>query len=158
MQGLSEIEKKFGNRIRVRACGICIVDEELLLVKHTNIGKKGCLWAPPGGGVSFGENVEECLVREFKEETGLEINVGKFLFACEFVAPPLHAIELFFLVQPSGGKLIKGLDPEIKDQIIEEVRFCNANYIKSLDKESLHKILQEIEDVEEIKSFNGFLK
>nr|MBP6888661.1 NUDIX domain-containing protein [Candidatus Paceibacterota bacterium] len=34
-------------------------------------------WELPGGKVNFGEIPEDGLVREYKEETGLEISVGK---------------------------------------------------------------------------------
>jgi 8-oxo-dGTP diphosphatase len=156
---MTEVEKKFGNRIRVRACGICIVDEKLLLVKHKNIGKNGYLWSPPGGGVSFGENVEDCLMREFKEETGLIVVVDQFLFVYEFVVPPFHAIELFFTVCIKGGELAMGIDPEMTEgQIIEEVKFCDIEFIKNLDKACLHKVLHGINAIDEIKTLNGFIK
>ena len=91
-----EIIDKFGERIRVRACGICIEASKILMVKHLIVGKQDYLWAPPGGGMKFGESARECLKREFMEETGLDIRVGDFLFVNEFKDPPLHAIELFF--------------------------------------------------------------
>src|SRR5205814_2113551 len=86
----------FGNKLRVRVCGICIKDQTILLIKHKYLGPKNELWAPPGGGLNFGENARTSLEREFKEETGLNVRVEDFLFIHEFLNPPLHAIELFF--------------------------------------------------------------
>ena len=38
----------------------------------------------PGGGLEFGEGTRECLVREFKEETGLNITVGEHIYTTDF--------------------------------------------------------------------------
>lgn len=34
-------------------------------------------WALPGGRINVGEDIEECLRREVREEIGLDIHVGK---------------------------------------------------------------------------------
>src|SRR5687768_3957449 len=104
------IRSTYGNRVRLRACDICWRENALLLVNHSGV-TAAPFWAPPGGGVEFGESVDACLKKEFLEETGLEISTGKFLFACEFIHEPLHAIELFFSVSVVGGFLKKGNDP-----------------------------------------------
>ena len=116
-------QQLYGNRIRVRACGVCIENEQILLVCHQPILGKIDYWCPPGGGVDAGETATEALVREFLEETGYEIEVGKLLKVKEFVRQPLHAVELYFSVKIISGNLITGHDPEmnVADQLIKEV-------------------------------------
>ena len=74
-----EITKIYGNKIRVRACGLCWQNGQLLMVNHKGITQTN-FWAPPGGGLEFGESIEQRLKKEFSEETGLEISKGRFLF------------------------------------------------------------------------------
>jgi 8-oxo-dGTP diphosphatase len=114
-----EIAEIYGNKVRIRVCGLCWQDDSLLLVMHRMTS--GNFWGPPGGGVEFGELLENALKREILEETGLQVDIGKFLFGCEFIKHPLHAVELFFEVKKTGGMLKKGDDPEF--QIIEKVQF-----------------------------------
>src|SRR6478735_2451882 len=92
---VSEITQKYGNRVRLRACGLCWRGNALLMVNHKFL-TSGDFWAPPGGGVEFGQPSQEALAREFKEETNVTIAAGSLLFTCEFIKPPLHAVELFF--------------------------------------------------------------
>ena len=47
---------------------------ELLLVRHSYGGRK---WFLPGGGHHGGESPAETLVREMREETGLEVQVTR---------------------------------------------------------------------------------
>ena len=54
----SAITNTFGNKLRLRVSGIYIKNDEILLVKHKSINKEGILWAPPGGGMEFGETAE----------------------------------------------------------------------------------------------------
>lgn len=116
-------QQLYGNRIRVRVCGVCIENGQILLVCHRPILGKNDYWCPPGGGVDEGETAEETLRREFLEETGLKIKVGRLLLTKEFVQAPLHAVELYFSVKILSGNLIKGHDPEmnLSEQLIKEV-------------------------------------
>jgi len=55
------------------ACdSILIIDNQILLVKRGHEPSKG-FWALPGGLIEENETAETCLVREMKEETGLDV-------------------------------------------------------------------------------------
>jgi 8-oxo-dGTP diphosphatase len=148
----SEIAKIYGNRVRVRACGICWMNDQLLLVNHRMAN--GDFWAPPGGGVEFGEHVADALIREFKEETNLTIEAGAFLFGCEFIQSPLHAVELFFDVKVIGGELRTGADPEL--QLIRNARLFSPSEVQSIPREQAHGIFRLVADAREISALKGF--
>lgn len=142
----------YAGQLRVRACGICLQDKKILLVYHRQIAGKYNLWSPPGGGVAFGETVQECLVREFKEETGLTVKPGRFLFVSEFLQPPLHALELFFEVHVLEGQLRKGIDPELgkENQLIGEVAFKSLAELRRDHAGELHPILEDLIDLDDL--------
>jgi 8-oxo-dGTP diphosphatase len=139
------ILQEFGHKLRLRVCGICIEAGQILAVKHQYLGEGGYLWAPPGGGLQYGESVESCLKREFIEETGLDIAVERFLFVNEFLKVPLHGIELFFEVRRIGGSLKVGQDPEMlpEQQMIEAVAFLSAATLQAEKPDCLHAVLRQ---------------
>jgi 8-oxo-dGTP diphosphatase len=143
---MHEINQTFGNKLRLRVSGILIEDNQILLIRHKMADTRPYLWSPPGGGLHFGESVSETLYREFLEETGLIIEIGDFLFVHEFLAMPLHAIELFFEVKRVGGELKKGYDPEIsaENQIIDEVKFMSGADLSNEQPICLHYSLREL--------------
>ena len=149
-----EIETAFGNRLRLRVSGICVQNDSVLLIKHKSLGKKGILWAPPGGGLKFGETIHEALKREFLEETGLIVEIGELISVNEYLEPPLHAVELFFKVIITDGNLSMGLDPELstENQIISEIKFIPFSELAILDPETVHSLFQTY------KSPSDFLK
>ena len=156
---INPVHEIYGNRIRLRACGICVHDHQLLLVNHKHITETD-FWSPPGGGIEFGESASACLVREFKEETGLEIRVNHFLFTCEYINPPLHAIEFFFSVSLLGGSIQKGSDPEmdLEKQIIQEVKFLTWDEIKKMHPKMLHGAFGLIDEPAKINDLRGYFK
>jgi 8-oxo-dGTP diphosphatase len=142
------VHAHFGGQLRLRACGVLVEENKILLIAHKGLSEAELMWLPPGGGVAYGERVEECLRREFREETGLEIEVGEFLFVHEFIREPLHAVEIFFRVYKKSGGLNLGSDPELdKDnQIMKDIRWMDKESISKLSNEEKHKIFREEND------------
>lgn len=153
-----EVHNFYGNRLRIRVCGILQHGDSILLANHRGLGTTD-FWAPPGGGMEFGESATECLKREWREETGLDIKVSDFLFACELIRSPLHAFELFFLVEKSGGTLALGSDAE-KDapHILSDLRFIDWPTIAKIDKSQLHGMFQLVGKPAEIVHLKGYFK
>jgi 8-oxo-dGTP diphosphatase len=147
----SKISKAFGNKLRIRVCGILIEDDKVLLVKHRGLGENGFLWSPPGGGLEFGETISNGLKREFYEETGLFVKNEKFILINEHLELPLHAIELFYQVEKKAGELRKGSEPEITGSpIIEEVKFFSLDELKDIKNGNLHKLLRNIDNIKDL--------
>jgi len=71
-QFLEEEEKKDSKEI---AKGVLYKDDKVLLLKRSNYMKKHAgEWDLPGGHIIEGENLEDGLLREVWEETGLKIS------------------------------------------------------------------------------------
>lgn len=70
------------------------------------------LWTLPGGGMEFGEHPEETLVREVREETGLQVEAVKLLkidsrtfSVAHGDAADGHSLRFFYTVKRTGGSL-----------------------------------------------------
>jgi mutator protein MutT len=52
---------------------------QILIARRPPRGLLGGLWEFPGGKLEAGETLEGCLVREVREELGIEVHVGELL-------------------------------------------------------------------------------
>ncbi|MEX2484567.1 MAG: NUDIX hydrolase [Brumimicrobium sp.] len=67
----------------IRVYGILINDKnEVLLSDESRFGKKFTKF--PGGGLEQGEDLKDCLKREFVEELQLEVEVGDLIYLTDF--------------------------------------------------------------------------
>jgi 8-oxo-dGTP diphosphatase len=60
---------------------------QILIDKRKPTGAMGGLWEFPGGKIEPGETVAECIVREIREELGIEIGVGEHLISIDHTYP-----------------------------------------------------------------------
>ncbi|WP_295204457.1 NUDIX domain-containing protein [Sediminibacterium sp.] len=67
----------------VRVYGILLDNEKRLLVSDEFI-RGAYITKLPGGGLEFGEGTRDCLKREFKEETGLDVTIGEHIYTTDF--------------------------------------------------------------------------
>lgn len=147
----STIEDTFGHQLRVRVCGVYVQNQKILLLGHRHLQNDGLFYSPPGGGVGFGESLEEALKREFLEETGLRVKIGNFLCMYQYLKPPLHAIELFFEITDAEGALRQGTDPEMgaESQIIEHIGYFDRAIVRA-ESHKFHPVLLNYPDFESL--------
>lgn len=88
----------------VRPTGILIEDQKILLVKQDVNEKRQ--WSLVGGKLEPCESIEHCLIREFKEETGLDISVKELLYVCDRFHKENHVVHITFLIDNVEEKLL----------------------------------------------------
>lgn len=67
----------------VRVYGVLIDNQNRILVSDEFI--RGNYFTKfPGGGLELGEGTRECLQREFKEETNLDVTIGDHIYTTDF--------------------------------------------------------------------------
>jgi ADP-ribose pyrophosphatase YjhB (NUDIX family) len=87
--------------MRVRVTGVVIEDGRILLLNQdTGTGRA---WSLPGGKLEAGETLAEALVREMREETGLDVEPGRLLYVCDHV--PAEVVHITFEARRAGGTL-----------------------------------------------------
>jgi len=85
----------------------------IVLVRRKNEPFKGH-YALPGGIVEYGETVEEAVIREVHEETGLECEVKRLVgvYSDPERDPRGHFVSVCFLMDVRGGELRAGSDAD----------------------------------------------
>lgn len=88
----------------------------------------------PTGGINYGESVVDALLRETLEETGLDVEVRKFLAAVAYTTAVRGEEPVFytfaFLLDETGGKL-GALD---LSERVESYRFIQPDELPVLEK------------------------
>jgi ADP-ribose pyrophosphatase YjhB (NUDIX family) len=128
--------------IRVGTRAVIFNKDNEILVVHL-LTPEADYYYLPGGGVRFREKIDDCLVREVKEETGLHVKAERLLWVRDFIEglPDPHGIEMFFLATIIGGEF-----QEVHDSIshaensfmsvekLERTRFYPTSFIPKLKK------------------------
>ena len=143
--------------------GYLIENDKILLIDH----KKLNLWLPPGGHIDPNETPDQALIREFKEETNLDIeilNQDKVVFPKEGKIKKVLALPIHVNVHLAGDHdhccfyyLCKSNnleDLKIRESEINDARWFSKD---ELDNERLPKnvkiiILRCFEMMKKIKS------
>ena len=97
--------------------GAVLVDRaaRVLLVKRRFEPLAG-QWSLPGGAVDVGETLEACVVREMREETGLDVEVGRVIEVFDRIMHDAegrvqyHYVLVDYVCRPVGGTLVAASD------------------------------------------------
>lgn len=123
---------------------IIFPEERILLVKRLTVPFRG-YWALPGGKLDAGEHADHAVVREVKEETGLDVKIvrkiGEYQESGVQDGIKYDFRATCFLVTPVKG-YIKRQEREIKDiklmsldEVPEKLAFEHAKMIRDYAQE-----------------------
>ncbi len=123
-------ESPFSGKVRIRVGALIFKSKSMLFVKQHVPTLEKEVWLPPGGGIEFGEKLDDALIREVKEETGLTVHGQQLRIVHEFYLNNHHAIEFYFSGKATNYDISTGTDPEMEktgQQYLTDVRFIPLN-------------------------------
>ncbi len=94
------------DRLTIRVYGILLDENKRILVSDEFI--RGDYFTKfPGGGMEIGEGTRDCLTREFKEETGLDVVIGDHIYTTDYFQPSAfnpadQIISIYYFVKAGG--------------------------------------------------------
>jgi len=103
---------------RLAVDGVLLLEGKLVTVIRGQPPFLG-MHALPGGGVELGETTEVAMVREMKEETGLEVRVAGLVgvYSDPDRDPRGHTISIAYEVRCLGGRVAAGSDAAAVDLV-----------------------------------------
>ena len=113
-------------------------DRKILLVKESADGK----WSLPGGWADIGYTPTETIVKEFKEETGLDVKVVKLLAVFDkkmhpHPPQPFYVYKMVFHCEVINADVLKGFD-------ILDVQYFDINDLPELSADRILKSQLEL--------------
>lgn len=93
--------------------GAVILNDQILLIKHRHYEDGFEYWLLPGGGMEEGETEKECVKREIKEETSLDVVVERLLL--DIPGQPNSGYRFYktYLCKPLTYNAHPGSEPEL---------------------------------------------
>ena len=104
----------------IRVTGILIENNKILLVKQRVSEKRN--WSLPGGKLEQGETLEQGIIREVKEETGLDVEIIRLLYLCDVATSDNTLLHITFLLKRIAGDIALPTN-EFENNPIYDVKF-----------------------------------
>ena len=116
-----------GKRWKVGAAGAVVHGDRVLMVRHT-YGEKQGRWALPGGYATHNERLDQTVVREVREETGLNAKVVDVIgLRTRYTERGAQVFVLFRLTPVSG-------QPEPDGVEVDRTAWLSAPEVTTMDE------------------------
>ncbi|MEM7713952.1 MAG: NUDIX hydrolase [Cyanobacteria bacterium P01_A01_bin.68] len=103
--------------------GVLIIDGKALLLKNERNE-----WDLPGGRIELGETPENCLIREFQEETSVNVKIGGIIDSYLFEVIP----EKYVFIVTYGCELRGDFSPKVSHEH-QEIGLHSMNDIQNIN-------------------------
>jgi 8-oxo-dGTP pyrophosphatase MutT (NUDIX family) len=127
---------------RISTGAIILQEGKILLVRYADALRGRSYLVGPGGRVENDESIIQAVVREVKEETGLDVNPDKILFVEDLISRRTRMVKIWLLCRPIGGQLAKtqgAVDEgiiearwyrkeELKDEVVYPTILASTNW------------------------------
>ncbi|MEE8218027.1 MAG: NUDIX hydrolase [Vicinamibacteria bacterium] len=110
--------------------GVVLSDQRVLLIRR---GKQPLVgrWSIPGGTVEWGETLEQALVREMAEETGLEVEPQELLTVFDWIEREGDRVVFHYVIADYLCRCLSGTARAGSDAL--EVRWVGPEELEQLD-------------------------
>ncbi len=135
--------------MRKRAAAIIIINDQFLMMKRIKQSKEYYVFI--GGGVEEGESVENAVVREVKEETSCDIQVGELVLELHRTDWKEDQLEYYFITSWIQGTPVLGGEEKEKQTLDDQFFpvWISIDQFKQFTvhpKEAKDKVLEYLED------------
>ncbi len=115
-------------KLQVAARALVVKESKLLLVSND-----GELWYTPGGRLNANETLLECVVREVKEETGINVKANEVVSVYDFFDKEdgVHKVEVYFSTQIKSNVIPENWQD--KDGPVKFVKFFSQQDLKNMN-------------------------
>lgn len=131
-------------------------NSKILMIKFNN--KWEGVYSPPGGHIEFGETPSDCIIREFKEETGLTLLNLRLQGISYWKQKDNEGIIFVFIASMFSGEMVESSEgslhwiDSIKMSLIDQFEM-NLKFSSFLFKPDIFEGNFEFDDQERLSSY-----
>jgi 8-oxo-dGTP diphosphatase len=110
-------------------CAIILFDDKILVTQRSEQMKLPLKWEFPGGKLEINESVEECIIREIKEEINIEVAITRKMSNSVFDYGDFKINLIPFVADYVSGKII--LSEHRAYKLLEKTELLNLDWAEA---------------------------